>query len=292
MELESLRTFVMAVRLGSLTAAARELGRTQPAITVQIQGLEREVGDRLLVRRPRGVRPTAAGEILYSRGQAMLREARELLDELRDIGSLRSGELHIGATDVMAIGHLPKILARFKRRYPGIRVAVEVEGSRGLAARVRSGDLDLAIVTLPADHPDLETREIHREPVYLVGAPGHHLARRRVDLGEIAQEALIHHKRDSVTRREVEAVFRAHGLEPRVAMEVNSPEAIKELVALGLGIAPLSRSQVSKERQTGKLVRLTVPAFSCWRRSGLIRRRGVPPLRVVAALMDMLPARA
>ena len=289
MELESLRTFIQAVRLGSLTAAAHAMARTQPAITMQIKRLEQEAGERLLLRVPRGVRPTRAGEILYARAQVLLRDADDLLAEVRAVGSLRTGALRIGATDVMALGYLPRVLKAFRERYPGIQTAVEVEGSRALGDRVAKSELDLALVTLPLENPVLEFTLVHREPVVFVAEPHYAAVGRRLSLTDLAREPMIHHKRDSVTREEVAAVFRVQGLEPNVAMEVSSPEAIKELVALGLGIAPLSRSQVEADCQAGRLVRLRTPEFRCWRRSGLIHLRGAKQSRVVAAFIGFLP---
>jgi DNA-binding transcriptional LysR family regulator len=290
MELDSMRAFVLAVQLGSVTAAARALALSQPAVTTRLKGLERDAGELLLVRGRRGVRPTRAGEIFYARAQQVLKSIDELQAELRASGSLRRGTLRIGATDVMAVYYLPRVLMRVKRRYPGIQVEVQVEGSRRLSERVRSGDLDLALVTLPVEHPELETSEIHRERIEMVASQEHRLARRRrVGLGELAREPLIEHRRDSVTREMVDAVFRVHGFEPHVAMEVSSPEAMKQLVALGLGIAPLSRSLIAEEIAQGRLVRLRVPEFRCWRRSGIIRRSQAPALRVVSAFLALLP---
>ncbi len=289
MDLDALRTFVLAVQLGSLTAAARAVARSQPAVSLQIQRLEREAGDRLLVRQARGVRPTPAGEMLCARAQGILRAADELLAEVRASGALERGSLRIGATDVLAINLLPRVLARFRQRHPGIRTAVEVEGSRGLARRVAAGELDLALVTLPIEQVELHMREVDREPMRFVAAPDHPLARRRVTLAQLAAEPMIHHQGASVTRQEVTAVFRVHGLEPQVAMEVSSPEAMKELVALGLGIAPLSRSQFARECAQGKLVALRAPDFRCWRRSGVATRADLLPRRVVRAFLEQLP---
>jgi DNA-binding transcriptional LysR family regulator len=288
LDLESLRTFVHAVQLGSLTAAARALSRSQPAVTIQIQGLEREAGDQLLIREPRGVRPTKVGEILYVRAQAILREAEDLMAEIKAVGSVQSGAIRVGATDVMAINFLPPVLQKFRKRYPGIKTAIEVEGSHNLATRVQNGDIDLALVTLPVEHPDLSSELLHQERIIFVAPPGHHLAGRRIKLQALAEEPIIHHKRDSVTRAEVGAVFRVKGLEPQVAMEVSSPDAIRELVVLGLGIAPLSMSQVAGDLEAGRLIQLNVPEFKCWRRSGVIRRRNAPPIQAVSAFLSIL----
>lgn len=292
MDLDALRTFVLAVRLGSLSAAARARGRSQPSLTAQVQALERSVGDSLLTRGARGVRPTPAGELLYGRAQGLLQEADELLEELRAGGSLKRGRLRIGSTDVMAIALLPRWVGRFRARYPGVQLTVSVAGSRALARRVLAGELDLALVTLPLEEEGLASEEVHREPVSFVAAAGHPAARRRMGLAELAAQPIIHHSGESVTRAEVAAVFRRRGLEPHVAMEVSSPEAMKALVLLGLGVAPFSRSQVAAELEGGRLVRLRVSGFRCYRRSGVVRRRDAPPLRAVSAFLAMRPRRA
>jgi len=292
MELDGLRTFVRAVSLGSLSAAARARGRSQPAVTAQMQALERSVGERLLVRAPRGVRPTPAGALLYARAQGLLREADELLEEVRGGGSLRSGRLRIGATDVMAIALLPRGVRRLRARYPGLGLTVSVAGSRALAGQVLQGELDLALVTLPLEAPGLVAEEVHREPIEFVAAAGHPAAGRRLTLAALAREAIIHHSDESVTRAEVAAVFRRAGLEPRVAMEVSSPEAMKQLVLLGLGIAPFSRSQAAAEIRSGRLVRLRVQGFRCFRRSGIVHRREALQLRAVSAFLALRPGPA
>jgi len=290
MELEPLRSFVAAIEAGSLTGAARRRHRSQPAITAQIQGLEREIGDRLLVRAARGVRATPAGTTLYRRARAILREADELLEQLRAGGRLEHGQLRIGTTDVMAINYLPPRLQRFRTRYPGIQWRVTVAGSRLLAERVARGELDLALVTLPCRVPGLEARELHREPLCFVAAAQRARRHRRWTLAAVAAEPVIHHAADSVTRAEVAAVFRARGLEPRVTMEVNSPEAIKQLVALDLGLAPLSASQAREPAGAGRIRRLRIPDFECWRRSGVVVPAGSPALRAVSAFLRMLPS--
>lgn len=293
MDIEKLKAFVLAVRLGSVSAAARALNRSQPSVSAKLQALERSVGEVLLLREARGVRPTRRGEQLYARAQELLRSVDELVADWQDTGGVGRGRLQIGATDVMAVFYLPRILQRMRRRYPGVQIEVTVEGSRLLCARLRRGDLDLALVTLPVEDPDLEVQEVYREPLVLVASPQHRLARRRrVALAELVTEPLIEHRRESITREIVAASFRVAGLEPRVAMEVSSPEAMKQLVALGLGIAPLSRALVATELAEGRLVRLRAPEFRCWRRSGLVRRRGLAPRPLVSRFLALLPRRA
>ncbi|MBD3235697.1 MAG: LysR family transcriptional regulator [Candidatus Eisenbacteria bacterium] len=289
-EIEKLRAFVTAVRLGSVSAAARELGRSQPAISAKLQGLERAVGEGLLMRGARGVRPTRRGGQLYARAQELLRGVDELVADWSDPEGRGQGKLEIGATDVMAVFLLPPILQRMRRRHPGTEIEVTVEGSRPLCTRLRRGDLDLALVTLPAEEPELTGREIHREPLVVVAAPNHRLARRRrVSLEELASEPMIAHRRESITREMVAASFRVAGLEPRVAMEVSSPEAMKQLVALGLGIAPLSRALVADELAERRLVRLRAPEFRCLRRSGVVRRADQAPRPLVNRFLALLP---
>lgn len=293
MDLEAMRALVMTVQLGSVTAAARALHRSQPAVSARLRALEREVGEALLVRQARGVLATRAGERFCARAQDILRGVDEMQTEVQATGARLHGTLRIGATDVMAVYYLPQLLVRFRQKHPGIQLEMAVDASRPLAERVRSADLDLAFVTLPAEQPELIARELHRDRVIMLAAPDHRLAsRRRVSLAELAAEPMIEHRRDSVTREMVDAVFRVQGLEPRVAMEVSSPAAMKELVALGLGIAPLSHSLVANELAEGKLVRLRAPDFRCFRRSGIVRRRQAVPQRAVSAFLALLPRTA
>jgi DNA-binding transcriptional LysR family regulator len=270
MDIHQLRTFLEVGRRGSMTAAARVLHRTQPAVSAQIRALEKDLGQRLFIRRRRGVELTEVGRRFLLRVEDWLREMESTVDEVRLWGRVEHGHLRLGTTDVPAIHWLPRILKNFLRKHPGLRVSVHVDSSRELVEATLRGDVELALVTLPVGEEDLEVRPLHREPLVVVCPPRHPLAGRRVEIAALTQETLILHKPDSVTRRTVEGLFRSRGLLPRVGMETSHPEAMKRLVRIGLGLSVLPESMVREELRRGLLGRILVRGWRLVRQTGIV----------------------
>lgn len=288
MRLSDLESFVLAVEEGSLSAAARRLFVSQPAVSARLRRLEREMGERLLVRSGRGVHPTAGGSRLYARCRPLLEELRRLELEFRAEETLR-GRLAIGATDLVAIYHLPAVLVELRRRFPALEVSVQVEGTAVLLRALDAGTVELAIVTLPVSGARVDVSPLFRDPLVVVAAPGHPLAtRRRVTARAISGEAWLSHKRDSITRLSVEAFFAAHGVALRTEMEISSPEAIKALVKARLGVAALPARAVRRELQEKELTAIPVQGFNVERGSGLATRKGAPLSRAARALVGLL----
>lgn len=292
MELQQLRTFLEVGRRGNFTAAARTLHRTQPAVSASIRGLERELGHRLFVRRRRGVVPTEVGLRLLRRAEDWLREMEGTVEEVRTWGGLERGHLRLGTTDVPASHWLPPLLRSFLRRHAGVQVTVNVEGSQTLVEQVLRGDVELALVTLPVGHEELEVRVLHSEPLVVVAPKRHPLSgKRRVTLEKLSREPLILHKADSVTRRSIEAIFRARGLLPRISMEISHPEAIKRLVRVGLGLSVLPGSMVKEDLRRKLLGRVGVRGWRLERRSGLVWPVWRPLTEVTQAWVEHLEDR-
>ncbi|MFF4821584.1 LysR family transcriptional regulator [Streptomyces sp. NPDC001312] len=181
MALTSWRTFVTVCRLGSLSAAADELGYTQSAVSRQIAGLERELGVPLVERHARGVRPTPAGEMFRRHAAAALTEADRAVRAVRD---LRDGAparpLAVGATPSLAAGIVPVAIRRLLDTDGSVRWSLSPGLSLELYDHVVSGDLDVAVVTdappgLPND-PRLERRFLGMDEMVVVLPVGHPLA--------------------------------------------------------------------------------------------------------------------
>jgi len=289
MELQQMKTFLEVGRRGSFSAAARALHRTQPAVSAQIRGLERELGQKLFLRGRRGVETTEVGRRLGLRVQEWLRDMEGTLADVRSWGTLDRGRLRFGTTDVPAIHWLPSRLRSFLRKHPGVLVTINVEGSRTLVEQTLRGDVELALVTLPAGHGDLEVRSLLSEPLVVVAPARHPLAgRRSIGLDALALEAMILHKPDSVTRRGIEGVFRSRGLLPRIAMEMANPEAIKRLVRAGLGISVLPESMAREDIRRGLVARLRVKGWDLRRKSGLVWPSWRPLSEVAGAWAEHL----
>ncbi|MCB9462681.1 MAG: LysR family transcriptional regulator [Candidatus Eisenbacteria bacterium] len=288
MNLTELETFVRAVQEGSLSAAARKLHVSQPAVSTRLRKLEQSVGEPLLLRTGRGVTLTPAGSHLYSRALPMLEELLRLGQEVTGDGPLR-GRLQLAATDIVAVHHLPPVLRKLRRRHPRLELAVFVEGTSGLLDLLETGATEIAVGTLPVDPARFEARALFHDPLVVVGPPKHPLARvRKVSPEDVAGETWILHKSTSVTRRLVEGFFGALGLSLRVEMEISSPEAIRELVRSGLGLSVLPEAAVRRDIGSGRLARIPVQGFVIDRSSGWIVRRARPLSSAATALRDLL----
>ena len=287
MRLSDLETLVAAVRAGSLTAAARRLFISQPAVSARLRRLEQETGEPLLRRSGQGVRPTAAGELLFDRARALLDQVRRLEQEMAS-GEI-SGRLSVGATDLAAIYHLPAALQRFRRLHPQCELALQVDGTAPLLRLLEAGMVELVVGTFPVTERGIEMVPLYHDPLTILAPSGHRLARRRIlRPEEMAEEVWILHKPESVTRQLVESFFAAHQIRPRVEMEISSPEAIKKLVQARLGLAVLPACAVRREVADGRLATLRVRGFHLERASGLLLRAGTPLSRAADAFRKVV----
>jgi DNA-binding transcriptional LysR family regulator len=185
------RTFVTVCRLGSLSAAAAELGYTQSAVSRQIAGLERQVGAPLVERHARGIRPTAAGEAFRHHAQAAVNEAERAIRAAREARDGSPGRpLAVGATPSLAAGVVPAAMRRLLDETGPLAWDL-VPGLTGeLHERMAYGELDIAVVTdappgLPSD-PRLESHFLGTDEMVVVLPAGHHIAGR----GPVRIEAL------------------------------------------------------------------------------------------------------
>ncbi|MET8089387.1 LysR family transcriptional regulator [Micromonospora sp. NPDC005220] len=178
MELTAWRTFVMACQLGSLSAAAAELGYTQSAVSRQIAGLERRLGVPLVQRHVRGVRPTPAGGVFLHHALVVLKEIDRAVSAVRDaVDGALSRPLTVGATPSLAAGIVPAAIRRLLDSAGPLRWSLLPGLSAQLHDRVIAGDLDLAVVTdappgLPND-PRVERRFLGMDEMVVVLPVGH-----------------------------------------------------------------------------------------------------------------------
>jgi molybdate transport repressor ModE-like protein len=230
-------TFRAVAHQRSFSRAARELALSQPSVSNQVAALEREIGARLLERRPGGLRLTNEGEILLEHADAI---AERLELAARQLGSAAQGErarLRIGAFPTALAAFVPAAIAQLRVRFPDTKVSVD-EGTDDLPARVRSGDLHLAVgfedAASPAQvPPGLERRELMRERFMIALAPDHRLAKRpRVRLADLSEDDWIAASTDGLIVR----ACRAAGFEPNLISITRDQLAIRALVTRGLAV--------------------------------------------------------
>lgn len=281
--------FRTVARAGSLSAAARELGWTQPAVSQQLQRLERDVGGPLLVRSSRGVTLTEAGRVLLGRADTVAGELHMAAEELASIAELRGGRVRLVAFPSAAVTLAPAALKLLAQDHPDVEVAlVEAEPPEAWTA-VREGMADVALVFgydgPPPDDGDLTWLPLAVEPVELVLPPDHPAARRRaVRLGDLAHDTWI--GGCPRCRQHLVDRCRAAGFEPRLAHETDDYVAVQALVAAGLGVTLLPRSALRAFRHPEVVVRSSRSLGH--RHVGLVYRPGAEQVPATRAFVERL----
>ena len=249
-----LPTFVAVARAGRISAAARSLHLSQPAVTAQVQRLEQALGTPLFVRSPRGVDLTAAGERLL--GYA--REVRRLLDEAETTLGDRhesGGELLLGASTTIAAYVLPPVLAAFRAAYPSVSLRLEVANTERVLAGVVGGELPLGLVEGHARAPGVRLEPFVDDELVVVTA--RHSRFRVRTLADLARVPLLWREPGSGTRAVVERALRRAGVRRAPLgddVELASNEAIVGSVAADLGVAVASRWVLRAHLALGEVV--------------------------------------
>lgn len=239
--LRQVRTFLSVVESGGITAAAHALGLTQPAASQQLRELERSMGVRLLERVAGRAVPTAAGRALLEPA----RRACAAVDDARAVAAAHrsgdAGRVRLGTGATASIHLLPRVLARLNERMPGLEVIVATGNTPDMLRRVEAGDLDAALVTMPAAlGASLTARQVTNDPLMaLLPTAMVPAGRRTLSAGDLERLPLILYETGANTRAIIDAWFRRAGRAPRPIMELGSVEAIKVLVSSGRGCSVL-----------------------------------------------------
>ena len=253
-----LLTFREVARLGSFSRAAEELSLTQPAVSHQILALERQLGIRLIDRRPGGLALTAAGALLLRHADAVSGRLRLATEQLGTLVAEQRRKLAIGAFPSAIATIVPEALVRMRAAQPDLEVSVSEGTMDELAAAVRDGTLHLAVLFQDAavprrDHDDLARHDLFDEPMVAALPPRHRLAkRRRIDLERLAGDPWTAPSRDGLINR----TCLAAGFEPNIAFLTRDVLAIRELVASGLAVT------LSGRLLAGRLEGIATPALT------------------------------
>ncbi|WP_445098097.1 LysR substrate-binding domain-containing protein [Lysobacter sp. F60174L2] len=237
--LKPLRAFCQTVRLGSVSRAAEALFLSQPAVTLQLQALERDMGARLLERSGRRLVMTREGEALYELARPLVEGFEGLDTAFREqLRGLDAGELHVAAGSSTILYLLPEIVAAFRAAQPDVRLNLHnVTGAGGLEL-LRSDAVDLAVGSMLDVPADLDYAPVARFEPMLITPPDHPLARKKdLDLHDLSPYGLILPPQRLTTYRMVDLVFQRNRVPYTVALEVGGWEVIKQYVAMGLGIS-------------------------------------------------------
>lgn len=236
-----LRSFHAVAQRLSFTAAARELGVSQPTITTQVKSLEREFGVELFVRRGRRIELTETGSGLLDIMRRLFADEKEAADYLNETRGLKTGHLRVGAVGPY---HVTDMLAAFNARHPGLYVSVAVGNSRDTLRDLLDYRTDVAVLAHVDPDPRLVAIPYQRHRVVVMCPAGHAFARRRgIRAHEMEGQRLIVREAGSTTRRAFDQAMRDAGARPKVVMEIGSRESIREAVAKGIGLGVVSEAE-------------------------------------------------
>ncbi len=238
MELRQLQYFVAVVRHGGFTAAADALWLTQSALSQQVRRLEAEVGVALLRRGSRGVVPTAAGEALLPRAEAILAQAAAARAELDEHAGATRGRVRVAATPGDAVA-LPAALAAFHRAHPAIQLALRHASAAEVADLAARGAVDVGVAALPGAPPaGVAIAATVVEPLRVLLPAGDPLAGGApLHLPQLRDRAFILGEPGSALRATVVGACQAAGFSPVPLLEVAEPAAVRHLAASGLGVS-------------------------------------------------------
>lgn len=286
-----LALFHSVAQAGSISGGAAAARVSQPAVSKQIADLEGSLGVRLLDRLPRGCRLTEAGRILADyagRWRSVEQDAERAIEEYR---GLKRGRLALGASLTIGGYLLPKVLAEFQKRFPGIELQVEIANTGRIQAALLEGAIELGMTEGPPESEQLESSVFFEDELVAVAPAGHPLLKREcVGVREILGEPFFVREEGSGTRAVVEQALRRKGIAIKPFLSLASPEAIKNAVACGMGVAIVSRLIVALELQAGILGIIPLGDFRISRPLQLQRIRGQSRSPALVKFLEVLGA--
>lgn len=238
MELHQLRYFVETVRTGNFTRAAERCHVTQPTLSHQIRKLEEELGEPLLQRRKKGATPTPFGEQFFERAVRILREVDEAKEAAVSFTEGVRGQLRIGAIPTIAPYLLPHLVRTALDRFPDLTFRISEEPTDELFQHLRSGSLDLAIVSPPIDGPEWELKPLPRDELLATFPLDHPLVDEpELDLGKIARYPLVLMNEAHCLRGQVMQLCKHSAVEPEISIQSSQFDTVLAMVEIGLGIS-------------------------------------------------------
>jgi DNA-binding transcriptional LysR family regulator len=282
LNLDQLEAFAAVVELGSFSAAAVRLNQTQPAISFQIRQLERRLGLRLVERIGRRVQPTAAGLDLLPHIRRIDAAVASVVEGMAYHTQGIAGRVRLGTGATACIYLLPPLLSELRRRFPRLEIVVHTGNSPDILHGLEDNSLDVGLVTLPAPGRMFEVEKLLDDEIVAVFPPGLDPPR-RVSPAALAGLPVLLYEPGGSARRVIDEWFARAGIELKPIMELGNIEAIKQLVAAGLGCGLLPRLAVGEGKGGSVAVRSLSPRL--YREIGLVLRRDKVPDRGLRELM-------
>jgi DNA-binding transcriptional LysR family regulator len=282
-DLNTINVFLTVAEYSSFSEAGRKLNLSQPAVSQTIHNLERQFGVELFVRKGHAVHLTDAGQLLQGLGRELLTNSNRVEELMNSIQGNVVGEMTVGCSTTSGKYLLPGLIARFRKRYPQLRVNVLVSSRDSVIKKLISGDLSLGVSSKIIEDSELEYQEFFTDHIVLLVPANHRWARfRHIYPDDLLEEPIILREEVAGTREVMMEGLRHHDILPdmlNVAMTLGNAEAIEMAVEEGIGIAFVSRLAASRGLELGRVVEVEVEGMSLQRKIYLARNRRYPPSR-------------
>ena len=296
MNIEYLRTFLEVVRLGSFSEVGKRLAISQPAVSFQIQKLERDLGVRLIDRGQKTIMLTEAGKLLYRFAQAVEKERTQFMRNLEQLREEVTGDIVIAASTIPGEVLLPPILGEFKALHPAIGARVEASDSITVITRVQDGSYDVGFCGVKPEGKELHYFKMADDEIVLIVHPEHPFAgRRKVSPLELEGEQLIFREETSGTQRSLKTLLARAGLDISKwspGLILGTSQAVVSAVESGSGIAFVSNLAIKKSMALGLVKQVAVEGIKLKRDFYCVYRKERVVSRLLREFIDFVQARA
>jgi DNA-binding transcriptional LysR family regulator len=289
LNLDQLKSFGLVIETGSFSAAAERLGLTQPAVSLQIRQLERKLAVRLVERVGRRAKATPAGIALLQHAQHIETAVENAIDALADHTSGVTGRVRLGTGATACLYFLPALLRGLREQFPALGIVVSTGNTDDHVRKVEENSSDLALVTLPAAGRSLSVVPVLDDEFIAIGRSDLAPLKARVAPAELAALPLVLFEPAANTRKLVDRWFAAEGLQPQPVMELGSVEAMKEMVAAGLGYGIVPRmAMTGRGAHPGLKISRLDPRMH--RTLAVVIRRDKPVNKALRVVLDAIVA--
>ncbi len=271
--LRQLQVFEKVASHLNYSRAAEELYLSQPAVSMQIRQLEEHIGLPLFEQLGKKIFLTEAGRELLTYSRSISQQLAEMETVFDKMKGLEKGRLTLSVVNT-ANYFTPQLLAKFCQRHANINVSLQVANRDTILKHLAENTTDLAIMGRPPTELDISAEQFMDNPLVVIASPDHPLAKaKRIKLARLADETFLSREKGSGTRSAMERVFAEHKIQPRIGMEVETNEAIKQAVQAGMGLGILSLHSIELELKTKRLAVLKVEHFPLMRHWYVVQRR-------------------
>jgi DNA-binding transcriptional LysR family regulator len=270
MEFFLLKVFLTVAGEKSFSRAAEKLSRTQPAVSLAIQRLENELGERLIDRSGKELLLTDSGKIVLDYARRFENMERELHNSLAEMRDNSAGRLTIGANESTSL-YLLQHIARYRRLYPKVKVEVRRSLSSRIPSQLLDGDLELGVISYDPNDESMVSTVIYTDHLAFVVSPQHRFAARSsVQITELGMETFIAHNVVSPYREVVLRAFQRHKVPLNMDVEMPTVETIRKMVQRNEGVAFLPGMCVEQELQQKTLCEVKVEELTVERKIRLV----------------------